>query len=454
MLGTNLKHYRLDEFLGKGGMGEVYRAFDGKLQRPVALKVLPGEFTSNPDRRRRFLQEARAAGSVVHPAIAQIYDVDEVDGVTFMVMELIDGRTVTDLVAARELDVQGAVEVAIQIAQGLAKAHDAGIVHRDIKSDNIMISSDGHAKILDFGLAKLLEPMTTDETSPDLAQAPTVSLTQTQAGMVLGTVAFMSPEQARAQPLDHRSDIFSFGVVLYHMASGQLPFSGHSPIDTLHAIAFEETRPITQIRSNLPPGLQRVISRCLRKRPADRYEDARELVEALKKVQQEIETGITSNISLVSRIRDRFGSVRELEANQWGLLVIAAAVVGFAFLWLLRRWEWPTLLAIAFVGWCVYRAVKNRPRKLVRRFASRIKKMPEVRLIVERDRQVTVAVDHVVARILVRVNAQLDKVNDKWFRGEKFTVKVRDDVTGEELRELLQGTGVLYVRKDLLEERV
>ena len=454
MLGTNLKHYRLDELLGKGGMGEVYRAFDGKLQRPVALKVLPEEFTSNPDRHRRFLQEARAAGSIQHPAIAQIYDVDEVDGVTFRVMELVDGRTVTDLVAARELDVQGAVEVAIQIAHGLAKAHAAGIVHREIKADNIMVTSDGHAKILDFGLAKLLEPMTTDETPLDPAEAPTVSLTQTQAGVVLGTVAFMSPEQARAQPLDHRSDIFSFGVVLYHMVSGQLPFSGHSPIDTLHAIAFDETRPVTQIRSNLPPGLQRAISRCLRKRPADRYADAKEVVEALKKVQQEIETGVTSKISLVERLRERLGSVQELEANQWGLLVLAAAAVGFLFLWLLRQWEWPILLAVAFGGWLCYRAVKNRPRKLARRFASRIKKMPEVRLIVERERQVTVIVDHVVARILVRVKTQIDKINDKWFRGEKFTVDVRDDVTGEELRGLLQGTGVLYVRKDLLEERV
>jgi serine/threonine protein kinase len=138
VIGTNLKHYRVEEMLGKGGMGEVYRAFDTKLQRPVALKILPEEFTANADRRRRFLQEARAAGALTHPAIAQIYDVDEVDGVTFMAMELVEGRTVSDLVAARELDVLGAVEIALQVAQGLGKAHESGIVHRDIKSDNIM----------------------------------------------------------------------------------------------------------------------------------------------------------------------------------------------------------------------------------------------------------------------------------------------------------------------------
>jgi serine/threonine protein kinase len=452
VIGTELKHYRIEELLGKGGMGEVYRAVDTKLQRAVAIKILPQEFTANPDRRRRFLQEARAAGAITHPAIAQIYDVDEVDGVTFMAMELVDGRTVTDLIAERELDVLGAVEIATQVGQGLAKAHDAGIVHRDIKSDNIMVTPDGHAKILDFGLAKLLEPQTTGESRTDRAEMETVA--ETQAGIVLGTVAFMSPEQARAQPVDPRSDIFSLGVVLYHMAAGQLPFHGNSPIDTLHAIAYEETRPVTQIRANLPESLQRVISRCLRKRPADRYADAGQFVDALKGVQHEIESGVSSRIPLSERIRESLGSVRELQPGQWGWVVLGAAALFSLVYFVLSSWDLPLIIGVAFAGWYLYRGIQQRPRRLIRRFASRIKKMPEVRMIVLRGRQVTVVVDEVVARTYVRINARLDKTNARWFPGDDYQVSVRDDVAPEELRQLLQGSGLLYVREDLMDQRL
>ena len=382
VIGTSLKHYRIDEALGKGGMGEVYRAFDTKLQRPVALKILPEEFTANDDRRRRFLLEARAAGGLSHPAIAQIYDVDEVDGVTFMAMELVDGRTVGDLIGARELDVTGAVLIGIQVAEGLAKAHDAGIVHRDIKSDNVMVTTDGHAKILDFGLAKLLEPPVTGETPQDPAEMPTMSMSRTQAGMVMGTVAYMSPEQARGLPVDPRSDLFSLGVVLYHMASGQLPFMGHSPVDTLHAIAYEETRPVTQIRSNLPEGLHRVISRCLRKQPKDRFADARELVDALKKVQHEIDSGISLKVPIAERIRDGLGSIRHLERNQWGMVLVGAGGVGALLFWIFSSWDLPLIIVVAVLGWLGYRIVTNRPRRLVRRFAAKLKKMEDVRLIV------------------------------------------------------------------------
>jgi len=455
LIGTTLKQYRVDEALGKGGMGEVYRAFDTKLQRPVALKILPQEYTADADRRGRFLQEARAAGSIVHPAIAQIYDVDEVDGVTFMAMELVDGRTVGDLVAAGELDVAGAVGIGVQVAQGLAKAHAAGIVHRDIKSDNIMVTADGHAKILDFGLAKLLEPPITGETPLDPAEMPTVAMGRTQVGMVMGTVAYMSPEQARGLPVDPRSDLFSLGIVLYHMASGQLPFMGHSPVDTLHAIAYEETRPVTQIRATLPRGLQRVISRCMRKQPDERYAAATELADALKQVQHEIETGISLRVPIAERIRDGLYSLRQFEPKQWGLALVGAVSAVALLIWVLFRWELPLVIMVAGGGWLAYRIVKNRPRKLIRRFATRLrKKMPEVRLIVVHDRHVTIVVDALVARIPVRVNSQLDRLNDRWFHGEKFTARVRDDVSAEELRELLQDAGVLFVRDDLLEERL
>jgi serine/threonine protein kinase len=456
MIGAQLKHYRVEETLGRGGMGVVYRAQDTKLQRPVALKILPQEFTANDERRRRFLQEARAAASITHPAIAQIYDVDEVDGITFMAMELIEGRTVTALIADRELDVLGAVEIAMQVGRGLAKAHGAGIIHRDIKSDNIMVTPDGHAKILDFGLAKLLEPPTAGEEGVDKADRETVALGYTQAGMVLGTVAFMSPEQARAQEVDQRSDIFSLGIVLYHMAAGQLPFSGNSPIDTMHAIAYEETRPVTQIRANLPPSLQRVISRCLRKKPEDRFPDTTQFVDALKAVQQEIETGISLNVPLVDRIREKLhvDSIRRIEPNQWGGAIIGIAAVGALIYFVLTQWEMTPLITFVLIGWIVYRFIKNRPRRLLNRFASRVKKMKEVRLIACRDREVTVVVDRAVARTYVRINALLDKLNNRWFPGDPFTVRTRDDVSAEELRTLLQGPRLLHVRDDVLDEKI
>jgi serine/threonine protein kinase len=454
MIGTHLKHYRVDETLGQGGMGVVYRAFDTKLQRPVALKILPDEFTADKERRGRFLQEARAAGAVTHPAIAQIYDVDEVEGVVFMAMELIAGRTVTELVAARELDVLGAVEIAIQVAQGLAKAHEAGIVHRDIKSDNIMLTADGHAKILDFGLAKLLEAPVTDEKPLDPAKRETIALAQTQAGMVLGTVAFMSPEQARAQPVDPRSDVFSLGVVLYQMATGQLPFAGSSPIDTLHAIAYEETRPVTQIRANLPASLQRVISRCLRKRPADRWADAGQLVDALKTVRHEIESGISSKVPLTERIRERLGTVRDLEPKQWAWIVLGTAGLGALIYLALTRWDLPLLIFFAFMGLFGYRFVKKRPQRLLRKFTARVRKVPGVRMVACQGRKVTVVVDQAVARTYVRVNAQLRRMNGKWFPGERFSVEVRDDLEGGELRQLLSGETLLFVREDLLDEKI
>jgi len=447
--GKTLKHYRVEDTLGKGGMGTVYRAFDTKLQRRVALKVLPGEFTGNAERRRRFLQEARAAGAITHPAIAQIYDVDEVENVTFMAMELVEGRTVANIVAGGELDVLGAVEIAIQVGQGMAKAHDAGIVHRDIKSENIMVTRDGHAKILDFGLAKLLEPLPGDEEGQDPSERETVA--KTQAGMVLGTVAYMSPEQARAKPVDHRSDIFSLGIVLYHMAAGRLPFAGDSPIDTLHAIAYEETRPVTQIRTNLPASLQRVISRCLRKRPEDRYPDARQFVDALKKVQDEIESGISQKVPVAERIREGLYSIRDLTPRQWGWTVIGMSAAVAFFYFVLSSWEPSLLILLAVAVLLGYRRVRNRSRRLVNRFTAKVKKMPEVRIIIRRDREITVIVDRAVAKTYVRINSVMDKINERRFFGQPFTVTVRDDASLDEMRSLLRGPGVVHAREDALD---
>jgi predicted Ser/Thr protein kinase len=453
MIGRTLKHYEVEERLGQGGMGVVYRARDTRLNRPVALKLLPPEFTEDADRRQRFLREARAACAVNHPAIAQVYDVDEADGGVFFAMELVEGKTVRALMQGRELDLLGGLEVATQVASGLAKAHEAGIVHRDIKPENIMVTPDGHAKLLDFGLAKLLEPESGAKAASgdELSHMETVA--RTQAGMVMGTLRYMSPEQARGQSVDHRSDVFSLGVVLYEMVTGQLPFSGNNPLDTLHSIAFEETRPVTAIRANLPPSLQRVVSRCLRKRPQDRYGEAKELVSDLKAVQREVESGISQKIPFKAQLQERLRALGERTLKEWAWSAGAGIVVLGLMAGLVASEE-ISLAAIFWIGvggLFVYRRIRNRSYRFMRRFAAKIQRMPEVRIIAVDGRQVTVLADRALAKTYVRVNSVINGINAKMFFGEPFSATVRDDLTEEETRALLSGPGIVYVRPDALE---
>jgi predicted Ser/Thr protein kinase len=456
MIGKTLKQYKIEDTLGKGGMGVVYRAQDTRLDRPVALKVLSPEFTADEDRRRRFLQEARTAGSLSHPAIAQIYDVDEVDGVTFIAMEFVEGKTVRQLIMDRELDLQGAVEIAIQAGEGLAKAHDKGIVHRDIKSDNIMVTRDGHAKILDFGLAKLVDSAigSGGTSGADQSQSMMETIARTQAGMVLGTMAYMSPEQARGQDMDHRSDIFSFGIVLYEMVTGELPFQGTSPIDTLHAIAFNETRPVTTIRTNLPSSLHRVVSRCLRKQVQDRYQTSENLVTDLKSVQKEVDSGISQRIPLQERLRDGMQSLKDLTPGEW-IWPVVGVLVGLAVLYFLFQSleaVMPIFIVFGLLGLCIWRRLRNRRHRLMKQFAAKVKKMPEVRIIIFHEDQATVLADKALARTYVRINALMDRTNRKKYFGEPYSVVVRDLVPAEEERQALSTPGVLYVRKDVLGE--
>jgi serine/threonine protein kinase len=453
MVGRNLGHYSIEAVLGKGGMGTVYRARDTKLQRAVAIKVLSSDLTTDPDRKQRFLQEARAAAAITHPAIAQVYDVDEVDGVTFIAMELVEGQTVRQLVASHDLDLLAALEVAIQVGEGLARAHETGIVHRDIKSENIMISRDGHAKILDFGLAKLnpLHNISSTAGGEDhMSQMAT--LAQTQAGMVVGTLTYMSPEQARGRLVDQRSDIFSLGITIYEMATGQLPFSGQSALDTMHAIAFEETRPITSLRRNLPPELHRIVSRCLRKKPEDRYPDARSLVEDLKALKRDLDSGVTRSVPIGERLREHFRFLDTVKTSKLAWIeVAAAAVLILAGLILFRdsiRF-WPTLLLVC-AGLFAYRKFRNRTRRFLNRFAAKVGKFPEVRLITCRQRSITVVVDKVQAKSLLHINSLVDSMNKKFFFGEPMTASVRDDVPPEELRRMLQQPGILYLRDDVV----
>ena len=449
MIGQTIKHYEVEELLGKGGMGVVYKARDTRLGRAVALKLLPPDLTRDEGRKARFFQEARAASAVNHPAIAQIYDVDEGPDGLFIAMELVEGKTVKALIQGRELDVLGALEIAAQVASGLQKAHEAGIVHRDIKPENLVVTPDGHAKILDFGLAKLLEA---PKQAPPDGISHMETLAKTQAGFVLGTLRYMSPEQARGQAVDHRSDIFSLGIVLYEMVTGQLPFSGASALDTLHAIAFEETRPMTALRPNLPPSLQRVVTRCLRKRAPDRYPDAKELVSDLKTVQREVESGISSRVSLAARLQERWRQMMDRSLGEWllpgGILVLVLAVV-IALSFGSSDGIGPGLVFAVIGSLLVWRRIRNRRMRLARRFVGKVRKIAEVRLVALDGMRFTVVADQAQARSYVRANAALDSVNASMFFGEPFTLVVRASVTPEEEAALLAGPGILYVREPL-----
>jgi eukaryotic-like serine/threonine-protein kinase len=286
--GTKLGRYEIRSQIGKGGMGEVYLAEDTQLHRKVALKVLPADVASSQDRMRRFNQEATAAAALNHPNIAHIYEIGEQAGVNFIAMEFVSGETLRDLIHHQQTDLPKLLRHLQHVAEGLAKAHAAGIVHRDLKPDNVMITRDGHAKILDFGLAKLIEPQKLSNTSSQMATA--IMPQQSQPGTVLGTVGYMSPEQAqgRTSEIDQRSDIFSFGCMLYEAATGQKAFAGADAIDTLNKIIREPTPLVSEIRSDAPGDLQRIIRRCLAKDPDDRYQTIKDVAIELKELRREM----------------------------------------------------------------------------------------------------------------------------------------------------------------------
>ena len=271
--GTKLGPYEVIGPLGAGGMGEVYRAHDTRLKREVAIKVLPPSFSADPDRLRRFELEAEATGRLNHPNILAIYDVGTHEGAPYVVSELLEGDTLRDLLADGPLSPRRALEYARGIASGLAAAHEKGIVHRDLKPENVFVTSDGRVKILDFGLAKLTQP------EPQSAghSALTTSAGGTEPGVVMGTVGYMSPEQVRGAPTDHRSDIFSFGAILYEMLSGQRAFRGDSSIETMNAILKEEPPELSGTGRSMPPGIDRIVRHCIEKNPALRFQSARDL---------------------------------------------------------------------------------------------------------------------------------------------------------------------------------
>jgi serine/threonine protein kinase len=316
-IGREIGPYTIRECLGVGGMGEVYLAHDGRLGRLVALKILPAYFASDDARLRRFQREAQAASALNHPNILTIHEVGETEETRFIATEFIDGNTVRELIDRRELTREQILDIAEQVASALAAAHAAGIVHRDIKPENIMRRSDGLVKILDFGIAKLVEPPSTD-----LVPERAFTKSHTEIGVVMGTVGYMSPEQARAQGVDERTDVWSLGVVLYEMLTGQLPFPGATRMDTMVSILEREPTPLATASGSLNE-FQKVIDKALRKDRDNRYQSAAEFAADLKNIHEHPKVALVANADRSSLRPARFNYFLILSA-----IVLVLAVGG------------------------------------------------------------------------------------------------------------------------------
>jgi serine/threonine protein kinase len=322
--GTKLGPYEILAPIAAGGMGQVYQARDTRLDRIVAIKVLPADKVADADRKQRFRQEAKAASSLNHPNIITIYDIGSENGIDYLAMEFVAGKTLAQLTPRNGMRIGDLLSYATQAADALAKAHQAGIVHRDLKPSNVMVSSDGLVKVLDFGLAKLTQPETgEDEETKTLGAL-------TSDGTILGTIYYMSPEQAEAKPVDGRSDVFSFGTMLYEMATGQRPFYGQSKVAVLSAILREEPKAIGDFRPDMPSELTRVIARCLRKDPARRFQHMDDLKVALEELKEESDSG-------------------KLSAASVGTAVAASGPSGKKHIWIAAGAM--LLIGIAIVGW-------------------------------------------------------------------------------------------------------
>ena len=283
-IGSIVQHYEIGPQLGRGGMGEVYRALDTRLGRPVALKFISPGHDQDPDRRERLLKEARAASLLRSPAVATTYDIGEDDGTLFIVMELVEGEALVDRLSRGPLSIRQTLGMTIQIADALEEAHGLGIIHRDIKSANLILEASGRVKILDFGLAKF--------TGPAVEQGSAETMAQTSLGIVVGTVSYMSPEQALGRPVDTRSDLFSLGVVVYEALAGRLPFEGGTTTAVVDTLVHAEPPALSRLNYEVPPPLEDAVRKLLQKDPDGRYQTARELLVDLRAVTQELERGV------------------------------------------------------------------------------------------------------------------------------------------------------------------
>ena len=329
MIPASLGHYRIVRAIGAGGMGDVYLADDTKLGRQVALKVLTSDgsdrnegdgsgSSSRAERRQRFEREARAVAALNHPNIITIYSVEEHEAVLFLTMEYVEGRTLTDLIPREGMSLAQWLQIAIPLADAVGAAHQRGITHRDLKAANVMVGSDGRLKVLDFGLAKVRDESRIDGLSRTLTVEPL-----TGEGRILGTVAYMSPEQAQGKPVDARSDVFSLGILLFEMATGQRPFQGDTSMSVLSAIIKDTPAPVTDLRADLPRDVGRVLRRCLAKDPEERYQTAKDLRADLRLLKEDVDSDASGRTQPVTATRQR---PRSWRAALW-LALGAAAVI-------------------------------------------------------------------------------------------------------------------------------
>jgi hypothetical protein len=317
MIGRVVSHYEIVEKIGAGGMGEVFKARDRRLSRFVALKVLPSDQVEDPDRRSRFLQEAQAASALNHPNIIVVHDVVADEAGEYLVMEFVTGKSLADLIPKGGLPVGQVLRYGIQMADALAAAHAAGIIHRDFKPGNVMVNDSGLVKVLDFGLAKVTRPVF--EGGSDMTRQMDAA-PKTAVGSIVGTASYMSPEQVESRPLDARSDVFAFGLVLYEMATGCRAFQGDSSISTLTSVLRDQPRRVTELSAEVPPQLERIINRCLEKDPEQRWQTMRDLHAALVGLREDLDSGsiVTSR---------RMAAQPAKPGRRAGLLALVAAAV-------------------------------------------------------------------------------------------------------------------------------
>jgi TolB-like protein/Flp pilus assembly protein TadD len=337
MIGETLARYRIVDKLGEGGMGEVYLAEDTELDRKVALKMLPSEMAGDPERLERFRREAKAVAALNHPNIVTIYSIEESDGTQFLTMEHVEGESLDHMLPPTGMPLSKVFDIAVPLADALATAHERGIVHRDLKPANIMVNKEGRVKVLDFGLAKLTQDDAEEGADGGLTQIPTRMATLTGEGMVMGTAPYMSPEQVEGRAMDHRTDIFSLGVLLYELATGRRPFSSDTSAGLVSSILRDTPSSVTEINPGLPRHLARIVQHCLEKDPEARYQSAKDVRNELRSLRREVDSGTVATGSGVSPVEPPLGEPQKNKGPGLWVALAAAAVLILVIGWWVGR---------------------------------------------------------------------------------------------------------------------